>query len=209
VSGEATTTESHRLEPEDQARADFYALLSRLFAAAPDAALLDALAGADEMVTAEAGSAIAEAWQRLCAAAAAMDPDAARQEYDDLFVGVGKSEVNLHASYYVAGFMMEKPLAELRGRLAAMGLAGRDSGVVVEDHLGALCEVMRVMITGHQRSGPASVAEQRQFFESEIAPWFERCCGAIDKSQVANFYRSVAEFATEFLRLEQEAFRIG
>jgi len=198
----------HRLEPEDRARANFYAILAGLFADVPDAALLAAIGRSEPLEEAESGS-LPLAWNRLVAACRVMDPEAARQEYTDLFVGTGRAELNLHGSHWRSGFMMEKPLAELRGRLAAMGLAGRDSGVVVEDHLGALCEVMRVMITGHQRSGPASVAEQRQFFESEIAPWFERCCGAIDKSQVANFYRSVAEFATEFLRLEQEAFRIG
>ncbi|MGE5088951.1 MAG: molecular chaperone, partial [Candidatus Levyibacteriota bacterium] len=148
-----------QITPEDQARSEFYALLARLFADGPDAALLAAIAGAPRMDG--ESSPIAGAWNRLIDASAAMDPEAAAQEYTDLFVGVGKSEVNLHASFWLSGFMMERPLATLRSALAELGIARRDEAAMLEDHLSALCETMRLLIAGDGDRGPAPIATQR------------------------------------------------
>ena len=104
------------LEPEDSARADFYALLARLFAAAPDAPLLAAIAGADPLEPAadlEDANGIAPAWASLCAASAIADPVAVEDEYQALFVGVGQSAVSLYASHYL-GPQSGRPLAEIR-----------------------------------------------------------------------------------------------
>jgi TorA maturation chaperone TorD len=209
---EAAITLHHRLEPEDQARADFYALLARLYAAGPDAALLAAIAAAPPLDAAavasdDGGSAsqLAAAWDRLRAASAAMDPDAATQEYVDVFVGVGKSEVNLHGSHWLTGFMMEKPLAELRADLAALGLARRPEVTMLEDHLSALCETMRILIGGQGDRRPAPVSEQRRFFEARIAPWANDCCAAIEDCPLANYYRRVAQFTRFFLAIERDA----
>jgi TorA maturation chaperone TorD len=207
----APITMQRRLAPEDEARAGFYALLARLFADAPDAALLAAIAAAqpldadarnDEPVVPEG---LPAAWDALRAASAAMDPDAAAQEYTDLFVGVGRSEVNLHASHWLTGHMMERPLAELRSRLAAMGL-GRQPGVVMlEDHLSACLETMRILVAGHGERNPATLADQRAFFEAHVSGWAFGCCAAIIDCSVANYYRRVAEFATYFLALERDS----
>ncbi len=202
---EAAITLHHRIEPEDQARADFYALLSRLFASGPDAALLAAIAAAPPLDVAEtsgddggAGAQLAAAWDRLRAASAAMDPEAATQEYVDVFVGVGKSDVNLHGSHWLSGAMMEKPLADLRADLAAMGLARRPEVTILEDHLSSLCETMRILIAGQGERRPASIAEQRRFFEAHIAPWMADCCAAIEMCPLANYYRRVAQFTQLF-----------
>jgi len=211
MSGAAITLH-HRLEPEDQARADFYALLARLYAAGPDAGLLAAMASAPPLDPAVvvsddggAGSQLAAAWERLRAASAAMDPESAQQEYVDVFVGVGKSEVNLHGSHWLTGFMMEKPLAELRADLAAMGLARRPEVTMLEDHFSALCETMRILIGGQGERRPAPVPEQRRFFEARIAPWANDCCAAIENCPLANYYRRVAEFTRFFLAIERDA----
>jgi TorA maturation chaperone TorD len=196
------------VEPEDQARANVYALLARLYADAPDRALLQAIASSDEIVAEGEQTAFARAWNDLIAASAAIDPEAAAQEYVDLFVGVGKSEVNLHASHYLTGFMMEKPLAALRARLARMGLEKSPGLPVVEDHIGALCETMRVLILGRGSYRAASVERQKEFFDAEIAPWFESLCNATDACSVSNYYRKVAELTRVFLRVELQAFQI-
>ena len=201
----------HRLEPEDQARADFYALLARLYADAPDAALLAAIAAAAPLGAApvEAGEeSLSHAWDMLRAASAAMDAEAAADEYRDLFVGVGKSEVNLHASHWLTGFMMEKPLAELRARLAAMGLARRPEATLVEDHLAALLETMRILVAGDGERRPADIAAQRDFFAAHIEPWVGGCCDAIRGCPVANYYRRVAQFTHCFVALERDSFAI-
>jgi TorA maturation chaperone TorD len=198
------------VESEDQARADFYALLARLYALAPDAALLSSIAACDELpagAESEDGRALADAWRKLIAASSAMDPAAAADEYQTLFVGVGKSEVSVHASAYVKS-PGRTPLIEIRASLAKLGLA-RQSGVnVYEDHLATVCETMRALIVGAGRGEPFAFAEQREFFEAHVKPWVFDCCTAIQNSPVANYYRRVAEFTQLFMVIERDSFAI-
>ena len=196
------------VSPEDHGRANFYALISRLFADAPDQALLQAIAGSPPLASDDTGEPLALAWSKLIAASSAMDADAAREEFDALFVGIGRSPVNLHASHHLTGFMMETPLAEVRGTLATLGIARLESQTVVEDHIAALCEVMRLLIVGADGVAPAALSVQMQFFDMHIAPWFELCCSAITKSPLANFYSVVAQWSGSFLRVERDAFAI-
>lgn len=192
------------IAPEDEARAGLYALMSRLFIAPPTVALLEAI-GTAAMWDEADGNPLAAAWNRLVLASGAMDVDAAAQEYTDLFVGVGKSAVNLHGSHWISGFMMEKPLAELRTTLAELGLA-RDPGVtMLEDHLAAVFETMRILIAGRGDRRPVPAADQRAFFASHIAPWVFICCDAIQQCLVANYYRRVAEFVSLFLAIERDS----
>src|SRR5690349_9372804 len=107
--------------PEDQARANFYALLSRLFYAPPDAGFLAALGSADELQGDD--PALAKAWSELCAAAAAGDAETLRDEYETTFVGTGKAPITLYTSAYSIKYSNEAPLAQLRGALAELGLA--------------------------------------------------------------------------------------
>jgi len=202
-----TTSTLPPIAAEDQARADFYALLARLYAAAPDTGLLHALASAKPWPE-DADNQLAQSWNRLIAASAAMDAAAAEQEYTDLFVGVGKSEVNLHASHWITGFMMEKPLAALRTELALLGLARKPRVSVLEDHLSALCETMRLLIAGAIGRPPATVPVQRRFFEAQIAPWARECCIAISESPLANYYGRVSEFTRLFLAAERDSLAI-
>ena len=197
----------HRLEPEDRARANFYAILARLFADAPDAALLAAIGRSELMEEAEAGT-LPLAWNRLVAACRVMDPEAARQEYTDLFVGTGRAEVNLHASHWRSGFMMEKPLVELRRDLAALGLGRKPESTQVEDHISALFETMRLLIEGDSARSPANLSVQRGFFETHIGSWVFDLCTALKNCSLANFYRPVAEFAELFMALERDSLAI-
>lgn len=196
------------VSPEDHGRANFYALISRLFAAAPDQALLAAIAGSPPLATDDHGAALPLAWSKLIAASTAMDEDAASEEYEKLFIGVGKAPVNLHASHHLTGFMMEQPLADVRGALATLGFARVESQTMVEDHFAALAEVMRLLIVGGGDVQPSPVSEQRQFFKGHLEPWFELCCTAIVKSPLANFYVVVAQFVCSFLQVERDAFAI-
>ena len=213
VQHNARVAVAHPLMPEDQARADFYALLARLFAAAPDRGLLVAIAEAPSMGVAtlldeagEPGARLHDAWERLRSASSVMDADAAAQEYVDLFVGVGKSEVNLHASHWITGFMMDKPLVEVRATLAGLGLARRDGVTMVEDHLSALFETMRALVAGIDDRPPSGMEDQQTFLMKHIVPWAERCCAAISINPVANYYRRVAEFTECFMALERDSF---
>jgi len=194
------------LPPEEAARADVYALLGRLYSGAPDTGLLRALGAADRSAP-EADSAWPAAFNRLMDASSVMEADAAAQEYTDLFIGVGKSEVDLHASYWIHG-LAEHPRALLRGELAEVGLGRRPDASLLEDHLGALLETMRFLITGDAAREPANVAAQRAFFQRWIDSWTDRCCTAIEMHSIANYYRRVAECTKIFLAIERDSFAI-
>jgi TorA maturation chaperone TorD len=101
--------------------------------------------------------------------------------------------------------MMERPLAELRAELATLGLGRRAGVTMLEDHLSALFETMRLLIAGGDRSAPVSVATQRGFFERHIGPWAFSCCTAIRETTIANYYARVAEFTEEFMALDRDA----
>jgi TorA maturation chaperone TorD len=202
---------THRIEPEDQARADFYALLARLYRQAPDAALLAAIAAADELqVTpgAEHGEALARAWRDLIAASSVMEPEAATDEYQALFVGVGQSEVSLHGSAYVKGSGGGPLLVQIREALGALELARQPASTVYEDHLSMLLETMRLLIVGAGREQPLSVDVQRDFYSANIAPWVTECCNAICAKGVANYYVRVAQFTSFFMAVERDSFAI-
>ena len=198
------------LESEDQVRADFYALLARLYAASPDAALLSAIASADEL-PADAGSAVggalAHAWRALIDASAAIGAEVAAAEYQDLFIGVGKSEVSLHASAYVK-CPGETPLVAVRTTLAHLGLA-RQAGVnLYEDHLATVCEAMRALITGAGASAGFTLSQQRDFFARHVQPWVTSCCDEINKNALANYYRVLAQFTQCFVAIERDSMAI-
>jgi TorA maturation chaperone TorD len=198
----------HPLDPEDRARANFYAVLAALYRDAPDRTMLGAIGAAAPIEHADSGE-FPRAWNRLVDACKVMDESAARQEYWDLFVGTGKCEVNLHASHWLTGFMMEKPLVELRKDLARLGLARKPASTLLEDHLASLCETMRLLIEGDGDRRPAPVEDQRWFFDRHLATWIPDLCTALTQNALANFYRPVGEFTESFVAIERDSLAIG
>jgi TorA maturation chaperone TorD len=198
----------HRLEPEDRARANFYGVLAALYADAPNARLLRALGEAEPLPDAASGT-LPLAWNRLLEACRVMDPDAAQQEYWDLFVGTGKSEIDLHASHWIPRHLMEKPLVTLRAELARLGLSRKPDSAIFEDHLSALCETMRLLVEGDGERRPAALSDQRAFFERYIATWVPDLCTALKQTPLANLYRPVGEFTELFVAIERDSLAIG
>ena len=199
------------IEPEDQARADFYALLARLYSAEPDAPLLQSIAGADPLQVDQGnveGEALAEAWRALIAASAVMDPEAAATEYLDLFVGVGASEVSPHASAYekVPG---RQPLVEIRAALIRLGLSRQAGNALYEDHLATVFATMRALITGAGTPESFSVDDQREFVAAHVDSWVYLCCDAIKARAIANYYKRVAQLTKAFMAIERDSFAIG
>ncbi|HYY60854.1 MAG TPA: molecular chaperone TorD family protein [Burkholderiales bacterium] len=188
--------------PEEQARANFYGLLARLFYAPPDAGLLKALAMADELDADD--ETLAARWRELVAAAATTEAEAVREEYDEAFVGTGKAPVTLYACAYSLRYTNETPLAALRADLAALGLARREQAGEPEDHIAALCDTMRHLIAQQQRP----LEEQQRFFGRWIGPNYEQLCSAIEANERTSFYRHVARMAKAFFSLEQAAFEM-
>ena len=196
------------LPPEDQARSDLYALAARLLLAPPDAVLLAGLAAADPILAEGGDRQLADAWEKLVLASSVMDADAVAEEFDALFISSGTPALNPYGSLYLSGFMNDTPLAELRADLAVFGI-GRVRGVgESEDHLGALCETMRVLIAGGGAIRRQPLSSQKRFFESRIAPWYARCLKDMQNAEGANFYRLVAAFVAALLAIEAEAFAV-
>jgi TorA maturation chaperone TorD len=181
------------LTSEDQERADLYGLLAALLLR-PDAALVAALAALPPGGTPD--DELARPWNALLDAAARLGP-AALDEHARLFVAAGTPRFNPYRCYYLDGWLMDKPLAQLRDELRALGLQRAPGATELEDHLGALCETMRVLIASGR---PPQV--QQAFFAGHIAPWSTRCLHDIHDAPDADFYRAVAAFALAFLERE-------
>ncbi len=186
----------------DVTRGDCYAVLARLFMAPPDEACLAALSAADATAGSVQG-ALPDAWALLGARAAQATPESAQREYEALFVAVGRPRVVLYASWYLTGFMMEKPLAVLRDDLAALGLARRDGVREPEDHFAALLEVMRHLVGDDSHSEEQRLALQQRFFLAHIDPWCAKLCDAVEALDDAVLYRAAANFARAFLAVEK------
>jgi TorA maturation chaperone TorD len=189
---------------EETARAEVYGLLAALFYAPPGADLMAQLRVAVTEAPA-AGGFLEEPWRQLVAAARDTTDAQVADEYDALFGGVGKPDVMLFGSYYLSGFLNEKPLAQLRGDLAALGLA-REQGVTeTEDHFACVCEVMRYLIAGDDVE-VANLTQQHKFFSTHLQPWSSALCDAVEQHPRARFYAALAGFARAFLSVESQGF---
>jgi TorA maturation chaperone TorD len=200
-----TITQPLKFEAPDQgeetARADLYGLLATLFYAPPSQALLDTIGSAQTQ-----GEGVLElAWADLVAVARQAQAETVREEYEQLFIGVGKPEVMLYGSYYLSGFLMEKPLVALRTDLAKLGLQRAGSVVESEDHIAALCEVMRYLIASDDVT-QGSLAMQKKFFADHIQAWVYDLCIALAAHPHAKFYVPVAQVARSFFEVEMQAF---
>ncbi len=195
-----------RLSPEDEGRAGLYALLARLWHAAPDAALLRSIAAADGVVAGDEQVALAATWRALQAAAAPTGAAAVAQEYDAVFVGTGKSPVTLYLSHYIAAAAAERVLVALRDELSELGLERRRSRHEPEDHLAVLCEVMRHLIT--LGATDAALQRQRQFFTRYLSPAYNDLFEQIFTVEAAHFYQHVARFTRAFFEVERAALDI-
>ena len=191
-------------DSEEIARAELYGLLARLWIAPPDAALLEQFAVAVTEAPQQGGY-LEAPWQALVAAMRATGAEAAADEYDALFGGVGKPEVFLYGSYYLSGFLNEKPLAVLRGDLLALGLARDESRGETEDHIAYVCEVMRWLIAGDD-AAVCNLEQQRRFFRAHLQPWVEKLADAVQAHPRALVWREVAAFTRAFMQVETQGF---
>jgi TorA maturation chaperone TorD len=198
------------LSEEDRARADLYAVLARLWYAAPDQALLDALAqnGAAPEGAGNAGTGddteLTKAWAALSRAAASADPRALNHEYDDLFVGTGRSEITLYCSHYMVETGHERIVIAVRDQLRELGLQRAGGSHEAEDHLAALLEVMRHLIV--QCKSDSEIDLQSNFFSGYIKSCYVSLTETVLRSEGVDFYKHVARLTRAFLDVESRSF---
>lgn len=192
---------------QNQARAALYGVLAHLFLAAPSRDLLDRIASSTSLIDDDA-SPLSLAWRGLCDASRAADIAGVREEFDTVFVSPGRPEVSLYASSYMSGARRGHLLAELRGDLAQAGYVRAPGSEEYEDHLAALCEVMRGMVSD-ESADAAAYTGQCTVFQRYLAPWYGKVCDAINHSERTDFYRSVAKFANAYFTNESELFDLA
>ena len=197
------------LEAEDLARADLYALIGSLFYTPPAKELLSNIASNVVICNDEPVTDFCHAWRALQHAAAQIDAEAVKDEFETAFIGTGRQPVMLYGSFYESGFLHEKPLVLLREDLTKMGIARRGDRHESEDHVSALCDVMRLLIAGDAETPPAALALQRDFFRRHIAPWYAKLDTALAGASQTHFYKHVARLMREFFALEDTAFDMG
>jgi TorA maturation chaperone TorD len=181
-------------------RAQEYALLARLLRDAPDAAFLKQIAQLRSDATA-----LGAAHHELAQAAERATAVEVEREFFSLFIGVGRGEFLPYASYYVTGFLHERPLARLRQDLSRFGIARAEGVAEPEDHAGILCEVMAGLAGGQL---PAPEDAGRTIFENHIAPWMGRFFADLEHAEAAEFYQRVGAVGRIFLEIEAEAFAL-
>ena len=189
---------------EEIARAEIYGLLATLLYAPPDDAFYAQLQVA--VTEAPAPGAFLEAsWSALVEASRRVPLDEARDEYAALFLGIGKPEVFLYGSFFIAGSLNGKPLVDLRRDLQALGLERPTTVDETEDHIASLCEVMRYLIAGDDLAVSNLTAQQR-FHAAHLRPWVEALCDVLESHPRADFYRHVGAFARAFFAVEAQGF---
>jgi TorA maturation chaperone TorD len=184
----------------DLARAQEYALLAALLLDPPDAGMLARLAriAGDE-------SPIGMAHGALARAAAETSAEAVRREFFDLFIGVARGEVAPYASFYLTGFLHDRPLAKLREDLRRLGLERAEGHPEPEDHLGSLCEIMSGLAAGRYE---ASARDEERFFNRHLLPWAERCFTDIEGAPASRLYKAVGRIGRVLMAVEAEAFAL-
>ena len=190
------------VESEDRLRADLYNFLGLSLARPPEKPLLQqtaALSG-DE-------SALGEAISGLARTAAVVSPRQAEAEFNALFIGLGRGELLPYTSYYLTGFLNEKPLAVLRNDMAALRISRAPNVFEPEDNIASLMEMMGGMIVG-RFGAPARDAQQRDFFNRHIAPWAKHFYTDLQGAKNSVLYAGVGAVGAAFMDIEREAFRM-
>jgi TorA maturation chaperone TorD len=184
----------------DAARAQEYALISVLLARAPDVLLLQRLATlrGDASPLGLAHAALAEAAERS-------GVERVEREYFDLFIGLGRGELLPYGSYYLTGFLHERPLARLRAHLDKLGIERAEGQAEPEDHAAILCEIMAGLAS---RRFPTPAGSERELFEQHLAPWIGRFFADLEQAEAGDFYRRVGTLGRVFVQIETEAFAL-
>ncbi len=188
---------------EDKLRADLYDFLSALLAGPPPRGLLEQ-AGRLSGDSSPLGQAIAT----LATLAGKTSERGAEREFTDLFIGIGRGELVPYASYYMTGFLNEKPLAALRVDMARHAIRRAPTVHEPEDNIASLMEMMAGLIDG-RFGAPATLAQQRAFFNRHVSPWAGHFFSDLEGAKTSVLYAPVGTIGRLFREIEREAFRMA
>ena len=189
------------VEIEDQHRSSLYVLLSSLLSGPPTTDLLskvNTLSGGENK--------IGEAVKTLNTLSKKLGIKTIEREYNNLFIGVGRGELLPYASFYMTGFLNEKPLANLRDDMKRIGISRSPSTSDPEDHIASLCEMMSGIIT-NQFYTTLSLRQQSDFFATHLGPWAKHFFDDLIAAEYSVFYAPVGALGKAFIEIETEAFK--
>jgi len=186
------------ISEQDSLRADIYSLLAALLRDTPSEALMHWLTQLD--TNEHDGSDMGKAWSGLQLAARHVRQEQLSDEYQQLFIGLGRGELVPYGSWYLTGSLMETPLAILRQDLKRLGFERQEQVKEPEDHAAALFEVIAYLIM----SG-AGATVQKAFYERHLAQWIGRFFRDLQQADSAVFYSSVATLGRAFTDFETDA----
>lgn len=198
-----TAAEKFKIAEEDRLRADLYNFLGVILSGPPDEMLLGQTAGLQGDST-DLGQAVST----LAKMARITKPRTVESEYNRLFIGLGRGELLPYASYYLTGFLNEKPLSMLRQDMTAQGLARAQNVFEPEDNIASLMEMMGAMIVGRFGT-PADLNTQKTFFNKHIGPWAGHFFSDLEGAKNSVFYAPVGTVGRLFMDVEVEAFRMS
>ena len=188
------------IDNEDQLRADMYSFLASLLRAEPNAALVKQLTNLESD-----DSPIGKSIKTLSKLASSLDLPTIRDEYVRIFIGVGRGEILPFASYYLTGFLKDKPLAKLRNDMKEIGIELAENVKEPEDHISSLFDMMSGLILG-KFNKKFSIGEQKDFFNKHLNPWVDLLMRDIESSKIAVFYSPVGTIGREFIEIERSSF---
>jgi len=191
------------LASEDRMRADVYSLVGNLLFASPTEESLNNL----QSLTGDS-SEMGRAFDALSRLAVSTDVATARREYEDLFIGMGRGELLPFGSYYLTGFLNEKPLAKLRNSMRELGIARNLEVKEPEDHIGSLFEMMAGLIVGRYGE-PLNLVDQNEFYTAHIEPWAGHFFKDLEAAEMSRFYQPVGTIGRLFVEIETDAFSMG
>ena len=192
--------QSPEIDEIDEARAREYELIGALLWRAPTAQTLDFLTTLQGD-----GSPLGMAHLALADIAAETTPEAVRDEFFELFIGVGRGEILPYGSFYQTGFLHERPLALVREDMGKLGIARQERAGEPEDHIAILMDIMANLIRGEFLG---EGVDEAGFFARHIEPWGERLFADLEIARAAKFYKAVGRIGSLFLSIEAEAARL-
>ena len=196
----STAKKINEIDDEERLRADMYSFLASLLRTEPNKELVKQLTNLESD-----DSPIGKSIKTLSKLASSLDLPTIRDEYVKIFVGVGRGELLPFASYYLTGFLKDKPLAKLRSDMKEIGIELAENVKEPEDHIASLFDMMSGLILG-KFNKKFSIGEQKNFFNKHLAPWVDLLMRDIEGSKIAVFYSPIGTIGREFMEIERSSF---
>ena len=196
----STAKKINEIDDEERLRADMYSFLASLLRTEPNKELVKQLTNLESD-----DSPIGKSIKTLSKLASSLDLPTIRDEYVKIFVGVGRGEILPFASYYLTGFLKDKPLAKLRSDMKEIGIELAENVKEPEDHIASLFDMMSGLILG-KFNKKFSIGEQKNFFNKHLAPWVDLLMRDIEGSKIAVFYSPIGTIGREFMEIERSSF---